>query len=134
MLGDKVGESQGKVTNRRVLPSDGGGPKVEVSIAETGKLLGLDVKIVATYNSQVQPDGSLFGEGQGVIMASNGEGGSFVGTGAGRFTETGGASFRGALYFQSSGATLSRLNGVAVVFENEAGADDSSKTGLWEWK
>ena len=103
-------------------------------MAEAGKLLGLDVNVIVTYNSQLQPDGSLFGGGQGVIMASNGEGGSFVGTGVGRFTETGGASFRGALYFQSSGATLSRLNGVAVVFEHEAGADDSTKTSMWEWK
>ena len=134
MLGDKVGESQGKVTGRRVLPSDGGGPRVEVSFAEAGKILGLDVHVLVTYNSQIQQDGSLFGEGQGMIMASNGEGASFVGTGAGRFTETGGTSFRGALYFQSSGATLSRLNGGAVVFENETGADDSTKTGLWEWK
>ena len=103
-------------------------------MAEAGKLLGLDVNVIVTYNSQLQLDGSLFGRGQGVIMASNGEGGSFVGTGVGRFTETGGASFRGALYFQSSGATLSRLNGVAVVFEHEAGADDSTKTSMWEWK
>ena len=134
MLGEKVGETQGKVTGRRVLPSDGGGPKVEVSFAEAGKILGLDVNVLVTYSSQMQPDGSLYGEGQGVAMASNGEGASFVGTGSGRFTETGGTSFRGALYFQSSGATLSRLNGAAVVFENETAADDSTKTGLWEWK
>ena len=134
MLGDKFGETQGKISSRRVLPSDGGGPKVEVSMAEAGKLLGLDVNVIVTYSSQLRPDGSLFGQGQGVIMASNGEGASFVGTGAGRFTEMGGASFRGALFFQSSGATLSRLNGVAVVFEHDAGGDDSTKTGLWEWK
>lgn len=116
-----------------MLPSEGGGPKVEASFTEAGKLLGLDVNVFVTYNSQMQPDGSLFGNGQGVVMASNGEGASFLGTGVGRFTETGGVSFRGALFFQSSGATLSRLNGVAVVFEHEGAADDSTKTGLWEW-
>ena len=103
MLGNKIGESQGKVTGRRVLPSDGGGPKVEVSIAEAGKLLGLDVQIMATYNSQMQPDGSLFGQGQGVVMASNGEGASLIGTGSGRFTEAGGVAFRGALFFPVHG-------------------------------
>ena len=134
MLGDQVGDTRGKVTGRRVLPSDGGGPKVEVSMAESGKLLGLDVTVPVTYNSALMPDGSLFGEGQGVVMASNGEGASFVGSGAGRFTEAGGASFRGALFFQSSSSTLSRLNGTALVFEHESDADDNTHTALTEWK
>lgn len=67
-------------------------------------------------------------------MASNGEGASWKGQGVGRFTETGGVSFRGALYFQSASATLSRLNGVAVVFEYEADENDNTRTSLWEWK
>ena len=65
-------------------------------------------------------------------MASNGEGASMLGTGSGRFTETGEVAVRGALFFHFSGATLSRLNGVAVVFEHDDAADDSSKTSLWE--
>ena len=133
MLGNKIGESQGKVTGRRVLPSDGGGPKVEVSIAEAGKLLGLDVQIMATYNSQMQPDGSLFGQGQGVVMASNGEGASLIGTAAGLRRPVAWRS-EGPFSFQSTGATLSRLNGAAVAFENDTAADDSTRTGLWEWK
>ena len=67
-------------------------------------------------------------------MASNGEGASFKAAGAGRFTETGGASFRGALYYQSTSPTLSRLNGVAVVYEHDADANDDTRTTLWEWK
>ena len=86
MLGDKVGDTQGKVTNGRALPSEAGGPKVQTSFSEAGKLLGLDVNVLVTYNSRMRPDGSLLGEGQGVVMASNGEGASFMGSGAGRFT------------------------------------------------
>ena len=107
MIGDKAGDSQGKVTGRRVIPSAGGEPKVDVSFTESDKLLELDVNVLVTYSSQMQPDGSLYGEGQGVAMVSNGEGASFVGTGSGRFTEDGGTSFRDARYFQSQGATLS---------------------------
>ena len=134
MLGDIVGTSQGKVTGRRVLASEGSGPKVEVSIAESGTLLGLDVNVIATYWTELLPDGTLFGEGQGVIMASNGEGASFKAQGAGRFTETGGANFRGALYYQSASSTLSRLNGIAVVYEHDADENDNTRTSLWEWK
>ena len=133
MLGENVGNTQGKVTGRRVLPSEGG-PSVEITIAEAGKTLGLDVQVYATYSADLRPDGTLFGSGQGVAMAANGEGATFTGSGVGRFTEQGGASFRGALYFQSTGATLSRLNGVAVVFEHDADATDNTSTKLWEWK
>ena len=134
MLGENVGETQGKITVRRVLPSERGGPKVEVAIAESGKLVGLDVNVVATYLAALRPDGTLFGGGQGVVMAANGEGGSFMGQGVGGFTEKGGASFRGALFPQSQSPTLARLNGVAAVFEHDADENDSTRTMLWEWK
>ena len=134
MLGDNIGETQGKLTGRRVLSSNGGSPQVEVSFAEAGKLLGLDVNDLVTYTSELRPDGTLYGEGQGVSMASNSESASFVGAGVGRFNEAGGVSFRGALYFQSTGATLSRLNGAAVVYEHESDANDNVTTKLWEWK
>ena len=119
-----------KVTGRRVLPSDGGGPEVEISLAESGKRLELDINAFDTYWSVLRPDGTLYGEGRAVIMAANGEGASLVGQGVGRFTEMGGASFRGAVYIYSSGATLSRLKGVAVAFEHEADANDNTKTTL----
>ena len=96
MLGNKILESQGKITGRRVLPSEGG-PEVEITIAERGKLAGLDGNSIATYNAKMKPDGSLYGQGQGVVMSDNGEGASFVGSGSGRFTQAGGVSFRGVL-------------------------------------
>ena len=133
MLGDSVGDLQGKLTGRRVVSVEGA-PKIEASFAEAGKLAGLDVNTVVTYTSKLLPDGTLYGEGQGVIMAANGEGASFVGQGVGRFTETGGVSFRGALYSQSMGATLSKLNGTTLVYEHESDADDNTTTKLWEWK
>ena len=134
MLGENVGETQGKVTGRRVLPSEGGGPKVEVTMAEGGKLVGLDVQMIATYIAALRPDGTLFGDGQGVVMAANGEGGSFVDSGVGKFNEKGGANFRGALFFQSQAPTLARLNGVGVVFEHDGDENDNTVTRLWEWK
>ena len=99
-----------------------------------GKLLGLDVSVLATYVADLRPDGTLFGGGQGVVMATNGEGGSFAGSGVGKFNEKGGANFRGALYFYSQAPTLARLNGVAVVFEHGGDENDNTVTRLKEWK
>jgi len=72
MQGEKIGELSGKVTSRRVLPNPGGGPKMETSHQISGKLLGVDATETATYWSVVRPDGTLYGEGQGVAMVRRG--------------------------------------------------------------
>lgn len=79
MLGEKLGEGSGQITGRRVLPSDNGAPKVEISIQQTGKLLGVNVVDMATFVSAVRPDGTLFGDGQGVLMGEGGEMASYSG-------------------------------------------------------
>ena len=66
MLGDQIGEETGKVTGFRVL--DAAGPKVEVSFQSKGKILGSDYQGRASYWSQMQPGGFLYGEGQGLYM------------------------------------------------------------------
>lgn len=135
MLGDKLGEERGKITGRRVLPSDGGGPRVETSFEASGKLLGIDAMGMGTYWSVVRPDGTLYGEGQGVVMGQGGEMASWTGQGVGKFTGPGGAvSFRGALYYQTASAKWARLSGVAVVFEYEVDASGQTHDQSWEWK
>ncbi len=134
MLGDKLGESSGRITGRRVLPSGGHGPAVESSFEATGPVLGVGATNMGTYTSVVRPDGSLFGEGQGVLMGQGGEMASWVGQGVGKFTSSGGISFRGAIYYQSASPAWLRLNSVAVVFEHEVDAKGESRDQIWEWK
>jgi len=109
MIGEKLGELHGKITGQRVLPTDGGRPRVETSVEISGTLTETEITLMGTDWSTVRADGSLYGEWQRVTMAANGEEASFVGQGVRRFTETGGVSFREALYSQSMGATMSRL-------------------------
>jgi hypothetical protein len=134
MLGDKIGEASGKVTARRVLPNPGGSPKMETSFESTGRLLGLDATETGTYWSIIRPDGSLYGEGQGIVMAKGGELATWVGQGVGTVTQDGGVSYRGAVYYQTSAAGWSRLNSVAAIFEFEADGRGSTRAQLWEWK
>ena len=134
MLGELIGEEQGKITGRRVLPSDGEGPKVEVSFQASGKLFGVELTDLGTYWSVVQPNGALYGEGQGVMMTMQGDVVQWTGAGRGRFTEQGGVSFRGAVYYRTTSEKLARLNGVAGVYEHEAGPDDRVANKIWEWK
>ena len=133
MLGEQIGESRGKRTARRVLSVDGGF-KVEVSFESIGKLLGLDVNEVGTYCSASRPDGSLYGEGQGVVLLPDGEGVTWKGQGVGKFVGGGAVSYRGAVYYSSVSPKLARLNTVAAVFEFEVDAQGNTHSKLWEWK
>ena len=73
MLGDKIDELVAKVTGTRVVPIEGGGVKVELSIAGQGKVLGTDATELATYHSVMTPAGVMNGEGQGLIMTKDGD-------------------------------------------------------------
>jgi hypothetical protein len=133
MLGDQIGEETGKVLVRRVLPADGR-PKVEVSVQTTGKLLGVDTRSMTTYTATVRSDGSVYGEGQGIVTGKNGEAATVKGAGAGRLLGGGAVSYRGAVYIESESEKWKRLNTIAVVFEYEADADGNTSSKMWEWR
>lgn len=133
MLGEQIGEETGKVMARRVLSTDGGA-KVEVSFQTTGKLLGVATRGTVTYWAGVRPDGSLYGEAQGLVAGTGGERATFKAQGVGKLLDGGAVSYRGAQYFYSDSPKLSRLNSVAIVFEYEADAEGNTKSKLWEWK
>jgi hypothetical protein len=132
MLGDQIAQETGKVTTFRVL--DPAGPKVEVSFQSQGKILGIDYNGRASYWSQMQPGGFLYGEGQGIYIAADGGMAVWKGQGAGKLKPGGGASYRGAIYFMSAQGSLAKLAGTVGVFEHDTDANDNVVSKLWEWK
>ena len=135
MLTEQIGEETGQITAIRVLPDEGHGAKVEVTFQADGTMLGTHAHNIGSYISVTRPDGTLFGDGQGVAVTENGEMISWRGQGVGHFTGHGTAvSYRGAVYFQTTSERLARLNGIAGVFEYET--DESGKTSnkTYEWK
>ena len=133
MLGEQIGELRGKRTGRRVLPTEIGF-KAEVSFEDSGKLLGIEIQNIGTYWSQSRPDGSLYGEGQGVVITTDGETATWKGQGVGKFQGGGAVTYRGAVYYSTASAKLSRLNAVAVVYEFDVDGNGNIHTRLWEWK
>lgn len=133
MLGDQLGEERGKRTGRRVLSVDGGF-KVEVAFESKGKLLGVDITEIGTYWSQNNPDGSLYGEGQGVVITNDGDVATWKGAGVGKFVGGGAVSYRGAIYYSTASQKLARLNGAATVFEFDVDPEGNTHSKLWEWK
>ncbi|MFC9397211.1 MULTISPECIES: hypothetical protein [unclassified Streptomyces] len=134
MLGDELGTITGEMTGMRVLAADGGHAVVETSFRATGTLLGVAVRDMGTYESVSRPDGTLFGEGQGVTMTPSGDTITWHGSGVGRFTESGGVSWRGGLFWETASAEFARLNGVAGMFEFETEESGKVSGTLWEWK
>jgi hypothetical protein len=134
MLGEKLGASTGKVTTRRILREGAIGTKVETTFEASGKLLGVPVSEHGTYWSVLRPDGTLYGEGQGVLMGKAGEMATWVGQGIGTFRKDGGVNFRGAVYYTTATAKWLRLNSVASVYEHNVDAKGKAKSDLWEWK
>jgi hypothetical protein len=134
MLGEKIGEATGQVTGRRVIASETGVAKMETSFHATGTLLGVSVNETATYVSWLRPDGSLFGEGQGISTGKGGEIATWRGNGVGTLKKDGSATYRGAVFYQTTSSAWSRLNTVACVFEYEVDAQGHTKETLIEWR
>ena len=134
MLGEQIGEGRGKVTAQRVLPNPGSGPKMETSFQSSGSVFGIATSETATYVAVIRPDGSLFGDGQGVTMSREGDVMTWVGQGVGTIQKDGSVSYRGAVYCQTTSPKWARLNSVAVVFEYEVDAEGNTRNRIFEWK
>jgi hypothetical protein len=134
MLGEKIGSESGKVTSQRVLPNHGGDPKIETSFQSSGTLLGVSHSVTATYWSVVRADGSLYGEGQAVVMGKSGELATWVGQGVGTLKKDGSVSYRGSVYFQTASPAWQRLNRIASIYEFETDPQGNCTSETWEWK
>jgi hypothetical protein len=135
MLGDLLGEEQGQTTGMRVLPTDDGlHPAMEVSFQAAGTLLDAPANDLGTYESVVRPDGTLYGEGQGIITTQAGETVTWRGQGVGHFTDGGGVKWRGAIYYETAAAKFAKLAGTAGVFEFDTEESGKVSGKVYEWK
>jgi hypothetical protein len=66
MIGAQIEEGRGKRTGRRVIATQPS-VKIEASVEETATLLGVEGTNIITYTARIKSDGSLDGEGEGVL-------------------------------------------------------------------
>ena len=134
MLGELLYEETGNTTGVRVLPPEGGAVNLEVSLQAAGRIQGVEHTSMWTYVSTTRADGSIFGEGRGVLTTADGDVLHLV---ARASDQSGGPGspihYRGAMHFQTSSEKFARLNGIAGVFEYNVNADGSSTGKIWEW-
>ena len=136
MLGEKLGEEQGKVIGQRMLQGDDYRyVKMEVSFQAQGKLVGADATDTGTYVVFERVPGQLYGSGQGFVMTKDGASAIWNGHGVGRMTGKGMAMrFSFSTAFQAGAGKLNRLNNVLVVGEHEIDENGNARTSTWEWK
>jgi hypothetical protein len=132
MLGQQIGESKGKRLVRRVLSTEP--PKVEVSFEDSGTLMGFSGNGFGTYTATIRPDGSIFGEGEGIMAFGDGEAVTWRGTAVGKFGEGGAVSYRGMLFYRAPSQKLAALNNLCGAFEFEADPAGNLSVKVWEWK
>ena len=135
MLGEKVGETRGRVTSRRILP--GGDFRyiaMEITIEEGGTMLGMEAMNAGTYTAYERVPGQMYGEGNGIIGSPTGESAIWKGHGVGRMTGDGmGTAFRFSAAVQADPAgKLGRLNSVLVVGEHDVDGEGNTVTTWYE--
>ncbi|HZP25834.1 MAG TPA: hypothetical protein VFB90_02185 [Dehalococcoidia bacterium] len=135
MLGQQIGEENGRVTGRRILPGDDYRyVKMEISFETNVTLFGAPGMNAGTYTVYERVPGQIYGEGQGIVMLQSGESAIWNAHGVGRPTGEGaGMKIAGSVAFQAGQGKLARLNEVLVAVEHEAADDGSVHSKLWEW-
>jgi hypothetical protein len=114
VLGEKIGEEQGKVTGRRVLKTeDPRYLKMEVSFEGQTTIFGIQGVDMGTYTVFERIAGQLYGEGQGI------NGTMFIAA---------------SITYQTDSAKLSRLNGVLGVIEYQSDMQGNIRSTGYEWK
>src|ERR1700722_12060372 len=131
MLGAQIGETKGKRTARRGLSIDP--PTEEVWFEDSGPIFGVPTTGIGTYTSVIRPDGSIYGEGEGINMTQEGEGITWTGMGVGKFGPGGAVSYRGMLFFRTNSQKIALGSGCGA-FEYEVDAAGSTTSKVWEWK
>jgi hypothetical protein len=134
MLGDKIGEENGRVTTRRVLPGDDYRyVKMEISFETEVTVFEQRGNNMGTYTVYERIPGQMYGEGQGIVMTGDGQAAIWSGHGIGHMDgDT--MVFAAGISFQAGEGSLSRLNDCLVVVEHRAGMDGNVHSNLFEWR
>lgn len=139
MLGELLLEEVGSVTSQRVMAPQNGLPQIEISFEAEGSGAGVGYNHRATYLATMRADGTIWGEGNGVIVGVNGDVVTWHGGGLGRMTPTPdgsySVSYRGAVYYASgSGGALAALSGKVGVFEDDIDSSNKTTARVYEWR
>ena len=133
-LGELVLEDSGQITGIRVLSTDASGTTLELNLQLSGTIRGVDQNTLWTYTMLQRPDGSLYGQGNGVLTTVNGDVIHLIGSGSGKANPGGTVRFCTMLHPHGATGQNADLNGIGLAGEYEVAADGTATNKCWEWK
>ena len=134
-LGDLVYEKTGKVSGIRVLSSDVSATKLELDLQTSGQIRGTAQNCLWTYTQVTRSDGSIYGEGRGVMTTQDGDVLHLIGHGSGQAPAPGGTTkFRGMIHPHTTAAKYADLNTIGLVGNYDVDADGNTVFKCFEWK
>lgn len=133
-LGDLLLDETGTVTGLRVLSMDATGTTLEISLQTEGTIRGTAENTFWTYTQLIRPDGSIYGQGQGLMTTADGDVLQVSGHGAGKAPGPGEATqFRTMLFVHTAAAKYQDLNLIGLAGEYDVAADGSATNKGWAW-
>ena len=133
-LGELVLEDSGQITGIRVLSTDASGTNLELSLQLAGTIRGVGHTTLWTYTMLQRPDGSLYGQGNGVLTTVNGDVIHLIGSGSGKANPGGAVRFCTMLHAHGATGQNADLNFIGLVGEYDVAADGTAVNKNWEWK
>jgi len=133
-LGQLVLEDSGQITGIRVLSTDASGTTLELNLQLSGTIRGVGQNTLWTYTMLQRPDGSLYGQGNGVLTTDNGDVIHLIGSGSGKANPGGTVRFCTMLHPHGATGQNADLNAIGLAGEYEVAADGTATNKCWEWK
>ncbi len=132
---EPIVQEQGKITNQRVIEVNPH-PKIESTFVANstvlGDILGHDL---GSYWATLYTNGSVHGEGNGIITTEEGEMVTWTAEGMGNTSAEGDIIFEGSLiYNTSSNGELSYLDNKVGIFVYEVDKQGNTSASVWELK
>ena len=87
-----------------------------------------------TYTTVTRPDGSIYGQGTGVLTTVNGDVVHLIGHGSGKANPGGSVRFLTMLHAHGATGQNTDLNNIGLVGEYEVAVDGTATNKNWEWK
>jgi hypothetical protein len=133
-LGNLVYQHKGKITSETVLE----GPTVQTSFSSNGTVIGgvtnVSATEIGTYTTTPRANGILYGEGQGVITAENGETVTWDSQEIGNTSPNGEITFKGSIFFRTLSPTgsLGFLDNMVGVFTFQVDSSGNTAVEVFE--
>ena len=134
-LGNLILDQTGSITEVRELSNDAAGIKNEIKLTVKGTIRGVAETTHWTYTALARPDGSVYGEGTGVMTTADGDVLNLAGSGVCKVAGPGESThFRTMIYAQTTSSKFTDLNYVGLVGEYDVDPDGTATNKSWEWK